>query len=241
MIGIGTIVNCIGVIVGCIIGIFIKKGLSQRFEDIIMKAVGLSTLFIGASGALTGLLSVSENGLATKGSMLMIFSLVIGSLIGEALKIEDRLESLGEGLKKLVRVKDNNSRFVEGFVTYTLVICVGAMAIVGSLNDGLLSDPSILYTKSALDFISGIVFASSLGIGTVFAAIPMGLYQGAITFAARFIEEYLTDAMIADMGYVGNILIFAIGVNLAFGKKFKTGNMLPAIIIPIIYNLIFVK
>lgn len=241
MIGIGTIVNCATVIAGCVIGLFIKKGLSPRFEDIIMKALGLCVLFIGGAGVFCGMLTFENGTFGTKGTMLMIFSLVIGSIIGEALKIEDALERLGEGIKKRIRVGENNSRFVEGFVTYTLLICVGAMAIVGSLNDGILHDPSLLYTKAALDFVSGIIFASTLGIGTLFAVIPMAIYQGAITFAAGLIEPYMTDAMISDMGYIGSTLIFAIGINLAFGKKFKTGNMLPAILIPVIYNLIFVK
>ena len=241
MTGIGTIVNSVAVIIGCIIGLVIKKGFSPRFEDIIMKGVGLSVVFIGLSGALAGIMTFDNGKFGTTGTMLMIFSLVIGSIIGEALRIEDRLENLGEGIKKRVKVSGDNSRFVEGFVTYTLLICVGAMAIVGSLNDGLLNDPTMLYTKAALDFVSGIVFASTLGVGTLFAVIPMAIYQGLITFCADFIKPYLTDALISDMGYVGSILIFAIGINLAFGKKFKTGNMLPSILIPIIYNLIFVK
>lgn len=242
MIGLGTIVNCVAVIIGCTVGLFIKKGIAPRFEDIIKKVLGLSTMYIGVSGTLVGLLKINENGkLETQGTMLMIFSLVIGAIVGEALRIEDRLDSLGEKLKKCVKVNDNNSKFVEGFVTNTLVICVGAMAIVGSLNDGISGDASTLYAKSILDCVIGVIFASTLGIGAIFAVIPMAIYQGGITLCARLIEPYLTDAMIADMSYIGSILIFCIGINLAFGKKFKTGNMLPAIIVPIVYNLLFVK
>ena len=242
MIGLGTIVNCIAVIIGCTVGLFIKKGLAPRFEDLIKKVLGLSTMYIGVSGTLVGLLTINENGkLETQGTMLMIFSLVIGAIVGEALGIEDRLDSLGEKLKKCVKVNDNNSKFVEGFVTNTLVICVGAMAIVGSLNDGISGDASTLYAKSILDCVIGVIFASTLGIGAIFAVIPMAIYQGGITLCARLIEPYLTDVMIADMSYIGSILIFCIGINLAFGKKFKTGNMLPAIIVPIVYNLLFVK
>ncbi len=239
MIGLGTIVNCLSVIAGCTVGLFIKKGISPRFEDIIMKALGLSTVFIGVSGALCGLLTFENGALSTKGTMLMIFSLVIGAISGEALRIEERLDTLGEKIKSRVKV-GKGGHFVEAFVTNTLVICVGAMAIVGSLNDGLFRDPTTLYAKSILDGVIGLVFASTLGIGAIFAVVPMALYQGAITLAAGFIEPYLTDAMISDVSYVGSILIFTIGINLAFGKKFKSGNMLPAILVPVIYNLIFV-
>lgn len=239
MIGLGTIVNCAAVIVGCTVGLFIKKGVAPRFEDMIKKALGLSTTFIGLSGALVGLLKITETGkIETRGTMLMIFSLVIGAILGEALRIEDRLDSIGEKLKRLLKVKDSGSRFVEGFVTNTLVICVGAMAIVGSLNDGISGDASTLYAKSVLDCVIGVIFASTLGIGALFAVIPMAIYQGGITLCAKFIEPYLTDAMISDMSYVGSILIFCIGINLAFGKKFKTGNLLPAILVPIVYNII---
>lgn len=240
MAGLGTIVNSLAVIVGCVAGLLIKKGISERFENIIMKALGLSTIFIGASGTLCGLLKIENGGLSTKGTMLMIFSLVIGSIFGEAVRIEDRLDTLGEKLKKAVKADNSSGKFVEGFVTNTLVICVGAMAIVGSLNDGLFHDPSILFAKSILDGVIGVVFASTLGIGALFAVIPMAIYQGLITALAHFIEPYLTDLMVSDISYVGSVLIFAIGINLAFEKKFKVGNMLPAILVPVFYNLIFV-
>lgn len=235
MTGIGTIVNVIAIIIGGVIGLFIKKGLAPRFEQILMKALGLSTLFIGVSGALTGLLTVENGVISTKGTMLMIFSFVIGSFLGELIRIEDRLESLGEKLKKLVRGSEGS--FVEAFVTNTVVVCVGAMAIMGSIQDALLGDPSTLYAKSILDGVICIVFTSTLGVGAIFAIIPMGIYQGGITLLAKFIEPYLVGNMVPDMSYIGSILIAAIGVNLAFGKKFKVGNMLPAILVPIVYNL----
>ncbi len=240
MIGLGTIVNCAAVAIGCLIGLVIKKGLSARFEDILMKALGLSTMFIGAAGTLGGIISV-ENGkfdMSLSSIMLMIISLVIGSVVGEAVRIEDRLDTLGEKIKKRVKGGENNSRFVEGFVTNTVLICVGAMAIVGSLNDGLTGDASTLYVKSTLDFVSAIVLTSTLGIGTIFAVLPMGIYQGAITVVARFIEPYLPEVLISDIDYIGSVLIFAIGINLAFGKKFKTGNMLPAILVPVVWRLL---
>ncbi len=237
MIGLGTIVNVIAVLLGGFIGLFIKKGLSMRLQDMIMKVLGLSTMFIGASGALAGLLSVKDGVISTKGTMLMIFSLVIGSILGEIIRIEDRLETLGEKLKKSVKAGENG-HFVEAFVTNTLVICVGAMAIMGSLQDGLSGDPTTLFAKSILDGVIAIVFTSTLGVGAMFAVIPLAIYQGGITILSRFIEPYLVGNMVPDMSYIGSVLIFAIGINLAFGKKFKVGNMLPSILIPIIYNLI---
>ena len=238
MIGLGTIVNIVAVLMGGFVGLFVKKGLSPRIQDILMKALGLSTMFIGVSGALTGLLTVKDGTLSTKGTMLMIFSLVIGSFIGEIIRIEDRLDTLGEKLKSRVKAGEGG-HFVEGFVTNTLVICVGAMAIMGSLQDGLAGDPTTLFAKSILDGVIAIVFTSTLGVGAMFAVIPLAIYQGGITLLARFIEPFLVGNMVPDMSYIGSILIFAIGVNLAFGKKFKVGNMLPAVVVPIIYNIIW--
>lgn len=237
MIGLGTIVNIVAVLMGGFVGLFVKKGLSPRIQDILMKALGLSTMFIGVSGALAGLLSVNDGTISTKGTMLMIFSLVIGSLVGELIRIEDRLDTLGEKLKSRVKA-GQNGHFVEAFVTNTLVICVGAMAIMGSLQDGLAGDPTTLFAKSILDGVIAIVFTSTLGVGAMFAVIPLAIYQGGITLLARFIEPFLVGNMVPDMSYIGSILIFAIGINLAFGKKFKVGNMLPAVVVPIIYNLI---
>ncbi len=237
MTGIGTIVNVLAVLAGGTVGLFIKKGLKDSLQDMIMKVLGISTMFIGASGALCGLLTFKDGALSTKGTMLMIFSLVIGALIGELIRIEDRLDRVGEKLKGLVK-SGSNTHFVEGFVTNTLVTCVGAMTIMGAFQDGLNGDPSTLFAKSMLDGVVCIVFTSTMGVGAMFAVIPIALYQGGLTLLARFIEPYLTDAMVSDMSYIGSVLIFAIGINLAFGKKFKVGNMLPAILVPIVYNLI---
>lgn len=237
MTGIGTIVNVLAVLIGGIVGLFIKKGLKDSLQDMIMKVLGIATMFIGVSGALCGLLTFKDGVISTKGTMLMIFSLVIGVIIGELLRIEDRLDSLGERMKKAVKSGDN-SHFVEGFVTNTLITCVGAMAIMGAFQDGISNDPSTLFAKSLLDGVTCIVLTSTLGIGAIFAIIPIAVYQGGLTLLARFIEPYLTQSIVSDMSYIGSVLIFAIGINLAFGKKFRVGNMLPAILVPIVYNLI---
>ena len=237
MAGMGTIVNMIAVIAGGAVGLFLKGGLPQRFEKTIMQALGMSTIFIGIGGALQGIFTISDGGVETGRTMIMIISLAAGGLIGEILNIETRLEKFGETLQKVVGVSGEN-KFVEGFVTTALVTCVGAMAIIGSLNDGLKGDPSMLYAKSILDGIIAIIFSSTLGIGVLFAALPLGVYQGAITISAKYIEPFLSNELITNMSFIGSVLIFGIGINLLFGKKIKVGNMLPAILIPAIYELI---
>lgn len=237
MIGLGTIVNVLAVIAGSSIGLVFNGGLSKRFQDILMQVLGLATMFIGTAGALEGMFKIHENSIETTGTIIIIISLVVGGLIGELINIEKRMEQFGEWLKRKVTVK-GDSTFVEGFVTSSLIICVGAMAVLGSLQDGLSADPSLLYTKAILDFVIVLISASTLGLGVLFSAIPLGIYQGLITAFAKFIQPILTDTVIADLSLVGSILIFAVGVNLAFGKKFKVGNMLPAVVVVIICSLL---
>ena len=198
MIGLGTIANTLAVIIGSGIGLMIKSGLKPRYQETIMQALGLSTLFIGVSGAMSGMLKIIDNGIETQGSMLLIGSLVFGALLGEFLNIELRLEQAGEWLKKKVHIKNDNT-FVEGFVTATLVICVGAMAVVGALQDGLQGDVSTLFAKSVLDFVIVMVFASTLGVGVTFSALPLLIYQGSITLFASFLKSFLSPIVIANL------------------------------------------
>lgn len=235
MIGLGTIANTLAVIIGSGIGLMIKSGLKPRYQETIMQALGLSTLFIGVSGAMSGMLKIIDNGIETQGSMLLIGSLVFGALLGEFLNIELRLEQAGEWLKKKVHIKNDNT-FVEGFVTATLVICVGAMAVVGALQDGLQGDVSTLFAKSVLDFVIVMVFASTLGVGVTFSALPLLIYQGNITLFASFLKSFLSPIVIANLSFIGSVLIFAVGVNLCFNKKIKIANLLPAMIIPFLFH-----
>ena len=234
--GIGTLINVIAILIGGLIGLFVKKGLNQKVLDSVMRAIGVAVMFVGISGALTGLLKVEGGALNTSGTMLMIISLILGTFIGELIKIEDRLESIGESLKNKVKVKDGGN-FVEAFVTTTLIFCVGAMAIVGSIQDGLTGDYTMLAAKSILDGILALIVASTMGVGALFSAIPVFIYQGGITLLAEFISPILSEELILNLSYIGSTLIFGIGVNQVFGKKIKTGNMLPALLIPIIYEL----
>jgi len=237
MIGIGTIVNAVAIIAGGLAGIFIKKGLPERYKSIVMQAIGLSVLFIGISGALQGIFTVIDNGrLDTRYIMTMIFSLVAGGIIGELINIERKLEQLGNWFQN--RLFKNGGNFAEGFVTASLVYCVGAMAIVGSLEDGLSGNPKTLFAKAILDGVSSVVFAATMGYGVPFSALPVFLYQGSITLAAGLIKPLLTDAVISQMSLVGSVLIFAIGLSMLDIKKIKVGNMLPAIFLPVVYYLV---
>ncbi len=237
MIGLGTIVNVGAVVAAGFLGVLLKGGIKERFQSTIMGVLGISTMFIGAAGTLQEMFVVGNGSLSTQGTMLLVLSLIIGAFVGELLNIEARLEKLGEWLRDKVKAKNDN-RFVDAFVNSTLVICIGAMAIVGSLQDGLTGDHSTLFVKAALDFPIILIFASTLGIGAVFSAIPLGLYQGAITLFAGLISPYLSDALISNLTLVGSAMIFAIGVNLAFGKKFKVGNFLPGLLVPVVYEII---
>ncbi|WP_418973281.1 DUF554 domain-containing protein [Allofournierella sp.] len=234
--GLGTLVNVLAVLAGSGLGMLIKTGLKRRFRDILMQACGIATIFLGISGALAGLLKVENGAVSTQNTMLLIFSLVLGGLAGEALNIEAGMEALGGRLKRLVRDK-SDSRFVDGFVTASLVICVGAMAIVGSIQDGLTGDHTLLFSKSLLDFVIVMVFAATFGLGVMFSALPLGILQGGITLAAALVAGFLSEALISDLSCVGSVLIFCVGLNVAFNAKIRVGNLLPALLVPVLWAL----
>ncbi|MBQ7340995.1 MAG: DUF554 domain-containing protein [Oscillospiraceae bacterium] len=232
----GTIINTAAVVLGGVLGLLLKNGIAKRFEKILMQALGLATIFIGIGGVLEYML-VAENGrLSTQGTILLIFSLVIGCLIGEAINIESKMEKLGVKLKKVAKVKNDN-RFVDGFVTASLIVCVGAMAIVGAMQDGLTGDSSMLITKALLDLVIVAILASTYGVGAVFSALPIFVYQGIITLIAALFGAVISDRLIAELSFVGNALIFCVGVNLVKEKTFRVANMLPALLIPILAEL----
>ncbi len=236
MIGLGTIANTAAVIFGGLLGLLLKNGIAKRFEKILMQALGLATVFIGISGVLKYMLVVENGGLATRGTMLLIFSLVFGCLLGEWVDIEAKMEVLGVKLKNMVKVK-NDSRFVDGFVTTSLIICVGAMAIVGAMQDGLTGDCSMLIAKSLLDFVLVVILAAAYGIGAAFSAIPIFIYQGAITLIAALFGSVISDVLIGELSFVGNALVFCVGVNLVREKTFRVANMLPALLVPILVEV----
>lgn len=242
MTGLGTIVNVAAIVAGSTVGMLLKGGLPKRYQDTVMSALGLCTMFIGISGALTGLLTVQEGVLETQETMMMIASMISGALIGEFLDIERRLEAFGEWCRRLVaraNLKGGGmENFVEAFVTSSLVVCVGAMAIVGALEDGLNHNYSILFAKAVMDGVLSVVFAASMGIGVFFSAVPILVYQGGISLLAGLVRPYLTESVIGRMSFVGSVLIFALGINLIFGKKIKIGNLLPAMFMPLLWQWI---
>ncbi|MCI1930605.1 MAG: DUF554 domain-containing protein [Clostridia bacterium] len=230
---IGTVVNTIAVILGALLGYIIKGRLKQRYRDILTSVLGLAVIFTGASSALGGMLSDGAE------PILYIVSLVIGCIIGEFLDIEGKLCYIGDLIQK--KIGSNGGNISQGFVTASLTFCIGTMAIMGSIESGIMGVHTILYTKSVIDGVTSIVYASTLGIGVVFSAVSVFLYEGMLTITASLLQPYITNDMMREVSIVGGILIAAIGVNMLEIKKFKVGNMLPAIIVPVIYYLPFVR
>ena len=237
MIGLGTIANTAAVLAGGIAGLLFGKKMKQNIQDGLMKASGVAVIFIGMAGTLQYMMVVSDGKIETQGTMLLIFSLCIGCILGEICKIEKRMEDLGEILKKKVNRKNDNL-FVDGFVNTSLIICIGAMAIVGSMQDGLTGDPSMLFVKSVIDGVIVMVNASIFGVGAIFSAVPIALYPGTITLFSAGFGNIVNDTLIQELSYVGSVLIFCVGINVTFGKKIKVGNMLPALLVPIGYEVI---
>ena len=223
---IGTLINTAAILVGSLAGILLRKGLPQRLRETVMQGLGLCVLIIGVMGAIK-----------TQDMMSMIMSVVIGGLIGAMVNIEKRLDQLGLKMQKLLAGNHDtgDNSFAKGFVTASLVYCVGAMAIVGSLESGLKGDNSTLIAKSALDGISSIVFASTMGPGVAMSALAVFLYQGSISLLAQWAAPLFTEPLIAQMSAVGGLLIIGIGLNILFDKHLSVGNLLPAIFVPMLY------
>jgi hypothetical protein len=219
-------VNAAAIIAGGVVGQLLKKGIKDRYKSTIMQAIGLSVILIGARSALktTDLLGV-------------IICMAVGSLLGEAMKIEEGLEALGAYAEKRFS-HSTHGGFSKGFVTASLIFCVGSMAIVGSLESGLAGNHDTLFAKSLLDGITSVVFASTFGSGVIFSAIPVLIYQGAITLGASLLKPFLTSGVIDQMSAVGGLLIAAIGINMLKLTHIKIGNMLPAIFLPLVYFMV---
>jgi uncharacterized membrane protein YqgA involved in biofilm formation len=222
----GTIVNAVAIAVGGIAGVLLKGGLPEKMSTTIIQGVGLCVALLGLSGALEGMPYIME----------IIFFIVIGSIIGEAIDIEKRLERFGDKLES--RFSKEGSTFSKGFVTASLLYCVGAMAIMGALESGLNNNHEILFAKSILDGIISIVLASTLGIGVVFSAVSVFVYQGIITLLAGGLSEILTETVVLQMSATGGLLILALGLTMIFSNKIKVGNMLPSVLLPIAYHLL---
>ena len=231
--GLGTVINVVAIVLGGILGLLFGQRIPERHRDALSKACGIAVLFIGIAGALKGMLSVDAHGaILSSGDFLLVGCVTLGALLGECINLEDALERFGEWLKKKTK-SDKDTHFIDGFLTASFTVCIGAMAIVGAINDGIYGDYSILLTKSILDFIIIIVFAASLGKGAIFSAIPVAILQGGVTALSRLILPILSDAALQNLSTVGNILIFCVGINLVWGKKIRVANLLPAIILAV--------
>ena len=232
MYGLGTIINTAAIVAGGVGGALFGRFLKENVQDTLTKCCGISTLFIAVTGALEQMLTVENGAIVSHGAMLVIGCLTIGAVIGELMNLEGAFERFGEWLKqKTGNAKDR--RFVDAFVTASLTVCIGAMAIVGSIEDGITGDYSILATKSVLDFIIIMVMSCSMGRGAVFSAIPVAILQGSITALAGLLRPVTTAAALGNLSMVGNVLIFCVGINLVWGKKVRVANLLPAIVIAV--------
>ena len=233
MTGLGTIINTGAILAGGVCGALFGRFLKESTQDTLTKVCGVSTLFIAISGAMEGMLTMENGSLSSGGALLIIGCLAIGGLIGEMLNIEGAFERFGQWLKlKTGNAKDKE--FVNAFVTASLTVCIGAMAIVGSIQDGLTGDYSILATKAVLDLIIIMVMSCSMGRGAVFSAIPVAVLQGSMTALAGLLRPVMTEAALANLSLIGNVLIFCVGINLVWGKKVKVANLLPAIVVAMI-------
>lgn len=237
IIGLGTLINVACIIAGGIVGLCGGRFLVPRMQDTIMKATGLCILFVGLAGTLEQMLAVEGDHLTSGGTAMMIVSFALGAAIGEAIDLDDRFEQLGIWLKRKTG-SDNDASFVNGFVSTSLTVGIGAMAIVGSIQDGILGDWSTLALKGALDAVIVCVMSASLGRGCVFSALPVAVIQGSITLLALPLRPIMTEAALANLSLVGSMLIFCVGVNLIWEKTFKPANMLPAVVIAVVWALV---
>lgn len=228
----GTIVNAIAIIIGGGIGLLLKKGLPQRVEEIAMKMLGLSVFMVGINGVITAMITVVDGGkLESNGSLLLIASLVIGGVVGELLDVDSALNRAG----KRIEERFGKEGFAKGFISASLIFCIGAMAIIGSLQDGLTGDSTTLFIKSTLDFVCALVLGSTLGYGVVFSFVPVLVYQGAITLLAGVISPFISDALLGNICMVGYAIVLTIGINFLQFTTIKTANLLPALLVPIVY------
>jgi uncharacterized membrane protein YqgA involved in biofilm formation len=220
----GTLVNAAAIIFGTMLGVLLGKKFPEKIQKIVFQGLGLSTILIGMQMALK-----------VENILVLIFSLLLGGMIGETAKIEEKMENLGDWLKK--RIKSKDKRFTDAFVTSSLLFCIGAMAIVGAINDGLRGDTSILYTKSILDGFAAIALGSTMGIGIAFSALPILFYQGGIALLATQMEGIFSSYIISQLTALGGLLLVGIGVNLLEIKKIKVISFLPALFIVVIFSL----
>jgi len=231
----GTIINAIAIVIGTLIGMIFKKSLPKALQESLMLVLGLALAVLSVGWFMRDFLVIGTDGtLSTQYDLLVLISLVLGTLVGEKINIDGALKKFANGVEK----KYNLPPLAQGFISGTLIFCVGAMAILGAFQDGLYGDITTLLVKSVLDFITAMMLASVFGIGVIFAAISVLIYQGSITVISYYMGMFLTDSMIVSMSLVGNVLLVAMGINFMKIKEIRVANMLPALLIPILYFII---
>jgi uncharacterized membrane protein YqgA involved in biofilm formation len=239
-VGIGTFVNTGAIVIGGILGYLFQRLLSEKLQKTLMQAIGVAVMFIGISGTLSRMLVIHHNQISTQGIIMATVSLAIGAILGELIDIEAKFDRLGRWLRQRVG-QGNDSKFIDGFVSASLTTCVGAMVIIGPLQDALAHDPTMLFTKALLDAVIVAVYTSAFGLGAAFCALPVFVVEIAVTFLAVLINQFLTTPMTNGISLVGSMMIFCIGVNLLFPKKIRVANLLPAIVIVVLYAAIWPK
>ena len=237
MIGLGTFYNALGVVFGGLLGLLIGQRLSEDFHETLLKVTGVAVFVLGIAGTFEKMLVVHGSHVESHGSMMLILSLVIGTVIGELLKIEEGFERLGTWLKEKTG-NQGDSSFVDAFMTTALTICIGAMAVVGAVQDGLTGDTSTLLAKAILDMVIVLVLTVSKGKGAIFAVVPLVIFQGVITLLAHLIVPIMTPQALSNLSLVGSSLILCVGINLIWGKRIKVANLLPAVLIAIIWAFV---
>ena len=237
--GIGALANALAIISGGLVGLLFGKKLNKTLCDALLSALGLAVIVIGACGVIGGMLKAAPDGaLQTSGTMLLIFSLVTGTLIGSLVGVKKLTERFGAFLKEKAGAADD-ARFIDSFVSASLTVCIGAMAVIGPIEDGMNGDPSMLFIKALLDGLIIMIFASVTGKGALFSAIPVLAVEGTLTLLASAARPLFTDVVVANMSFVGAVLILCVGVNLMFDKKINVADMLPAVFAAIPFTYLF--
>lgn len=245
MFGLGTIVNALAILIGGLCGLISRSVLKERYQETITKALGFAIIIMALGSTLSQMFVVKisdtadglRGSLDTQGTMMMIISLVLGALFGELLNLEQRLEQFGKWLRDKTG-SQGDSRFIDAFVSASLIVCIGAMAIIGAIQDGISGNHDTLFAKAILDFIIIVIMTASLGKGCIFSAIPVALFQGTITILAKQAAPLMTDAAMSNLSLVGNVLILCVGVNLIWPKTIRVANVLPAIVIAVMFAIL---
>lgn len=237
MAGLGTLVNVGAIVLGGLVGLLGGKWLTEKCQETLMKAMGICVIFVAIAGVMEQMLRVENGAITTQGTLMLIVSVALGGLVGELLQLDRRLEGFGIWLRE----KTGNSRdnlFLDGFITATMTVSIGAMAIVGAVRDGIYGDHTILFAKALMDFVIILVMASSMGKGCIFSAIPVGILQGGVTLLARLVEPLLTAAALSNLSLVGSVLIFCVGVNLIWTGTIRVANLLPGLVLAVAWALL---